>query len=543
MADIRNTRHVALLRDADSMFADAVRAFLISLDLTVTDILAPHSNGGGGSALPHSVQAAALTAASAVLALESSTVQESFHGGRLDRVATVSAAMRDLHAYATEHFGEARLVAVKQQDDPLRWDADTYTCLPLNDEKQSAKAFLDALRSLGTTIEGRWFRSTRAYKFSFPTDWWAQVHAGDGRRSAVPSFTEFLVDSAFNRQVTQTKLADEARDQIRAQGALDLKYHYIGWKSARMWLELTKEPSYGHMPHSAELARLIPTILHAIDSSHPYNYISLGPGLGDIDVAVLSELARGAIDIEALFLVDVSIELLQIAASEIIERVLEEQVFPTMPRVRAMLADFEDSVSKLNPILASPGVHNLYTLLGFTIGNSAEQRLLQSLSAGTRPGDYVLFDVRLHRHGALDKRFELSETERRALVAPYDTDQLRAFAFSPVEEASDYAVRLDDPSISFELTPHWGSGFLTSVPSAINVYVECLGLYQHAAFLRKMRMSRVPARGPLRLATLTFYDMTSLTKWIEESGEFSVIWSQEVGEAGLILLERRPDRT
>lgn len=120
-------------------------------------------------------------------------------------------------------------------------------------------------------------------------------------------------------------------------------------------------------------------------------------------------------------------------------------------------------MSKLNPILASPEVRNLYTLLGFTLGNSSELALMQSLSAGTRPGDYVLFDVRLHRYGVVDQRtFDVSDEGREALVAPYDTEALAAFAFSPVEEASDYAVRLEDESISIRLTPHWGSGFTVS---------------------------------------------------------------------------------
>jgi hypothetical protein len=538
MAEIINTRQVGLLCDSESLFADSVRSFLESLGLAVAEI---RSEESGKSGVNRSVAALSQTAASAVLALESSVIQEGFRGGSLDRFATLSGEMRELHAYGLEHFGPDRLIAVKQADDPLRWPSDTYKTLSLSNDKGSAKAFLESLRALGATIEGRWFGSVRAHEFAFLHDWWSQVHTGDGGRSEVPSFTEFLVDSAFNREVTQTKLAGEARNQIRAQEPLDLKYHYVGWKSAQRWLDLTKEPSYGHVPHSTEIARRIPAIVRHIDLSRPCNYISLGTGLGDIDVAVLLELARSKAEIEALFLVDVSIELLQITATVIIDRVLTPRVFGRTPRVRAMLADFEDSVSKLTPILASPGVLNLYTLLGFTIGNSSEQKLLQSLSTGTRPGDFVLFDVRLHRHGVLDKRFVLSEDDRRELVAPYDTQALRAFAFSPVEEASDYAVRLDDESIDFRLTAHWGSGYVTSVPSAINVYVECVGLYEHEAFLAQMGMTRT-SRDALRLATLTFYDMESLTRWIEASGEFGVVWTDEVADAGLILIERRPER-
>lgn len=213
------------------------------------------------------------------------------------------------------------------------------------------------------------------------------------------------------------------------------------------------------------------------------------------------------------------------------------------PRVRAMLADFEDNLSKLSPVLMARDTRTLFTLLGFTIGNGSEMAVLQSLSSGTRLGDYVLVDVRLHAHGELPPDFSLTDDEHAALIEPYDSDTLREFAFSPVEEASDYAVRLDDPGIKVDLVPRWGHGYTTAVPSAINVYVECSGIYENDRFRQSLDIT-APRRGTppqpevLKLATLTFYDLPSLVKWIEEAGEFTVKWQRQFDRSGLILLER-----
>ncbi len=211
-----------------------------------------------------------------------------------------------------------------------------------------------------------------------------------------------------------------------------------------------------------------------------------------------------------------------------------------------MLSDFEDNLSKLSPILMARDIRTLFTLLGFTIGNGSEMDVLKSLSNGTRTGDYVLVDVRLHSQGELSSDFSLTQHDREQLIAPYDTEILRAFAFSPVEEASDYAVRLDDPAIKVDLIPRWGHGYTTAVPSAINVYVECSGLYENERFRESMEISAPPRRSRhaknqaevLRLATLTFYHLDSLVQWIESAGEFRVVWQKAFHGSGLILLER-----
>lgn len=534
-------RRVAVLRNRESRFADSVCEFIKGLGLHVTEIFSPdlQSLASVAKQMPQVEE----TCGSAVVALESSVIQESFVGLGSGRTAELSSAMNALLGYAIRDFEPRRLVLVKQRKDPLKLELNDLVSCELDGDGGSVKSFRKALQAAGAAIEGHRFMLRRAHDFEFPETWWAQgLDGSNTREDDVPSFTEFLVDSVFNRELTQTKLKDETRDQIRAREPLDLKYHYVGWKAAKIWSELTVDQSYAHKPHIRQIVKAAPDFLTKIDTSAPFNYVSLGPGGGDTDADLLEALA-GSIDVASLFLVDVSIELLQIAANQIISQVLERQMLQPAPRVRAVLADFEANLSKLAPILMAREVRNLFTLLGFTIGNGSEMKVLNSMSKGTRPGDYVLFDARLHKHGTLDADSSLGEAEEKALLAPYDTDTLRAFAFSPVEEASDYAVRLDDPSINVRLVPSWGGHeFTSAVPSAINVYVECSGIYESEDF--RSSMGIFPTRPHsedaevLRLATLTFYDLESLVGWIEASGGFNVIWHRDLGGSGLMLLER-----
>lgn len=535
------TRRVALLRDRESRFADSVRDFVASQGLQVDEIFISDLRDLPGMA--GRVLEVSETCGSAVLVLESSVIQESFAGLGAGRTAELSHTMIGLLSHAVRDFEPPRLVLVKQQKDPLKLDLENVEICELDGDKGSAKSFRKALQAAGAAIEAKRFAVTRPHDFDFPEEWWAQeFDGGDPRSKDVPSFTEFLVDSVFNRELTQTKLKDETRQQIRAREALDLKYHYVGWKAAKIWSELTVDQHYAHKPHIRQIVSSAPDFLAHIDTDVPYNYVSLGPGGGDTDAELLEALA-GSLDIASLFLVDVSIELLQIAANQIISQVLEPQLLQPPPRVRAVLADFEDNLSKLSPILMVRDVRNIFTLLGFTIGNGSEMKALDSLSSGTRPGDYVLLDARLHKHGKLGADFSLTAEQKEELLAPYDTDTLRAFAFSPVEEASDYAVRLADPSVEVSLVPHWGEHrFKSTVPSAINVYVEGSGIYENEEFRSSMNivqsMQRSDDAEVLQLATLTFYDLPSLIGWIEASGGFRVIWHRDLDGSALMVLER-----
>jgi hypothetical protein len=529
-------RSIGLIRSSSSPFADAVSSFVSAIGVQVVELAVPDEIDA--NQLEEQIDNVASACGAVVIALESEVVQDGLGTHNSQRSAQPSPALFTLHAFAAGKFPASHIIVVTQHNDPIQWTTKPCVVCELGNDTASTKLLTRALTHANIVFDSKKAAELDIQTFEHPAEWWQRDLAGSAD-SEIPSFTEFLVDSMFNRSVTQTQLHDEARRQIRSRQPLDLKYHYVGWRAAKAWADLTRDNDYGHQQHIKLIMKRLSAIIQKIDSSYTYHYVSLGPGGGDTDAEILRVLGR-KLTIRSLFLVDVSIELLQIAADVIISRVLEPRLLKPSPRVRAMLADFEDSLKNLAPILNLPEVRNIFTLLGFTIGNGDESVILRSVSEGTRAGDYVLFDARLHTHGVISDDFDLSDDARDALVAPYDTASLRAFAFAPVEEASDFFVRVNDDGIDIALTPRWhGHGFSSAVPDAINVYVTSRDLFRNEAFLRHMNMSKASAGGDdLRLATLTFYNLQSLVDWIDHSGTFKVLLAEQVNGSGLILMER-----
>src|SRR5664279_1373895 len=103
--------------------------------------------------------------------------------------------------------------------------------------------------------------------------------------------TEYLVDSALSARLSSPNLLSELRDRLRTGGLIDLKYHYVGPRMARYWIDVTKDPGYGHELLSAMTGPSVTEILKAAGlASRPFDYISLGPGVGKFDEELLSLL-------------------------------------------------------------------------------------------------------------------------------------------------------------------------------------------------------------------------------------------------------------
>jgi hypothetical protein len=438
-----------------------------------------------------------------------------------------------------------RCVAVAQLGDPVEYGAIAVDVVRLANSPEARTAFKHRLSAAGCTIAGQLLADDQpSHQFEFPNDWWGT----NGEPPTTPSFTEFLVDSAFNRQLTQTKLQEEAMERVRNANELDLKYHYVGWKMAENWNALTDDSTYAHASHRSELSGQISDMAAFLPNDVAFRYVSLGPGDGKTDVALLPALAN-ELTITSCFFVDVSIELLQVATNRVITDLIEKGRFS--PRhIRAVLGDFEDSLSKLAPVLSGFGDRSFFSLSGFTIGNSTERALLKSLADGMQPGDFLLMDARLH---GLVKVTSISEDQKADLLRPYNSKAMKKFAFGPVEDLCDYTVRLDDPDVSIDYEPHIGTRFTTDVSNAINVYIDAVGMYANAAFREKVGLKPITTfpgvsgreaarekKKSLRLVTLTFYDFESLAEWIDETQAFKVRWRQDLNKIGLFLLERLP---
>jgi hypothetical protein len=432
--------------------------------------------------------------------------------------------------------------ALAQRDDPVDCEDLSADVLRLASRQEARSELKRRLLDAGCIISGEQVAADQpAHRFEFPRDWWG----ASSDPEAPPSFTEFLVDSTFNRRLTQTKLQEEAMTRVRNAEELDLKYHYVGWKMAENWNRLTDDSVYAHGDHRQQLASLVGEMTAGIPTELSYRYVSLGPGDGKTDVALLPALA-GTLDISSCFFVDVSIELLQVSTDRVITDLIEKEVIS--PRhIRAVLGDFEDSLAKLAPVLNGFGDRSFFSLNGFTIGNSTERKLIVSLSEGMQEGDLLLLDARLH---GLGKAATISDEQKQTLLEPYISGAMRKFAFGPVEDLCDFLVRLEDdptsqdPEITIRYEPERGTSTTTDVPDGINVYIYAEGMYGNDRFRRKVGLrplSFFPSREKrkaLRLVTLTFYDFDALAVWFEDSGLFKVRWKRDLDRIGLFLLER-----
>lgn len=432
---------------------------------------------------------------------------------------------------------DQRCVAVAQVGDPVDCDGLSIEVLRVGDTQTARDGFKTRLGRAGCAISAEVLeRDQVAHAFEFPRDWWSV----DGEPQATPSFTEFLVDSAFNRELTQTKLKEEAMERVRNARELDLKYHYVGWKMAENWNALTDDQTYGHAAHRKALSSQIGEMAEVLPKDVAFRYVSLGSGDGKTDVEVLPALAK-ELTITSCFFVDVSIELLQVATDRVIRDLIETGDF-SPHHLRAVLGDFEDSLLQLSPVLSGFGERSFYSLSGFTVGNSEEQELLNSLAEGMQPGDFLLLDARLHGLGEVRA---ITQEQKETLLEPYDTYAMQKFAFGPVEDLCDYTVRLEEPDIEIKYQPQIAGSLEGNVENAINIYIDVFGLYTKSAFRKKVKLpGRLASINPveknksLRLVTLTFYDFDALARWIDKSGKFRVRWKQNLERIGIFLLER-----
>lgn len=524
----------------DSAFVAAVSEYLSELGLTVCRHVIDDEEGlrafiGALTSDSTQTHAAVLPVEAQPISLDGASA---IGGGGLSPLAT--AALEISAAVLTTN----RCVAVAQIGDPTAYAATSIEVLRLANSKETRSTLKQRLSDAGCMIAGQLLKDDQPKsQFEFPRDWWGL----NGESQVTPSFTEFLVDSAFNRELTQTKLQEEAMERVRHARELDLKYHYVGWKMAENWNALTDDGTYGHEAHRRKLSGEIRGLKAVLPQDVSFRYVSLGPGDGKTDAALLPALAN-EMTISSCFFVDVSIELLQVATNRVITELIEPGAFS--PRhIRAVLGDFEDSLSKLAPVLSGPGDRSFFSLSGFTIGNSKERALLQSLGDGMQPGDFLLLDARLHGLGTVTS---ISDEQKETLLQPYRSPAMQKFAFGPVEDLCDYTVRLSEPDIHIHYEPKIGTNFTTDVSHAINVYIDAEGLYGTTAFRKKVGL-RAPATLPgihgrekkkrLRLVTLTFYDFESLAAWFDKTGQFKVRWKRDLDRIGVFLLERVADDT
>jgi hypothetical protein len=440
--------------------------------------------------------------------------------------------------WALGTVGTDKTVLVTLDPVDLLTDIDGLSYIALDNSAAKRRDLTDRVRSAGCdpdTAGDAWLESPAGGDFALAAITDVDPQSELPQEALGGLFTEWVVDSALNLQLSHAALLREMTDAIKQHRRLDLKHHYVGTRMAEWWVKVCADASYGHEFLAQATTETIKDIVNAAGlSTAKVDFVSLGCGDGETDVYLLDELRR-SLQVEFYYPVDISLDLLQLAVNAVLQG--QEPRSPGGFRIKAILADFERNLGTLEPFFNLSDATNFYSLAGYTFGNSKEDATMEALLDVMRPHDVVLVDARLHDAGTIRQDSEISDELAARLKKPYSSEAVYQFAFGPVQVASDFEIKPRDVEFDHEL--HVGR--VTSVPSGINVFLVCRGLEGHSAFGahfgtgRGWRPLRIRQRDTLQLATVTYYDRDSLCEWFKWKG-FDVVWDRVFDEFGLFLL-------
>src|SRR6202162_5607391 len=189
---VSRSRSLHLLQPAPtaSPFAEAVKAYLGQLGLTVHPHVIDTSEALGS--LIGDLASEDNPADAAVFLIESEEAAADASAPspppRLSRFAVAAVEI------ASAQLGPGHTVPVTQIGDPVDTENLSVDVLRLASTADSRSSFKQRLSAAGCTIAGQLLATDQpTNRFDFPSDWWAST----GQAHPAPSFTEFLVESAF----------------------------------------------------------------------------------------------------------------------------------------------------------------------------------------------------------------------------------------------------------------------------------------------------------------------------------------------------------
>jgi SAM-dependent methyltransferase len=298
---------------------------------------------------------------------------------------------------------------------------------------------------------------------------------------------------------------------------LDLRYHFSGMLCAAYWIDLCKSREYGHDRLVGAIEHVLPAITEIIhDRIAPgcqLDIVSLGPGDGQVDIRILSELRR-RLDVASYRCVDHSLEMLEY----VLQRLERSGAVDDLP-VTAVCGDF----SSLRGFEVLGDHVSLLLLTGYTMGNNNEARLLGDIAEWMRPGDLLLIDGRLQGGGWSGNAPAKEQVD--PLVRCYDNEASNRFAFGPVETVTTASFR--DVLFHYRI-----ERYVTTVPGALNIVTSCKGLET------RMRLTgAIVTREQLDLGSTTIYDFEALRDWLETS-PLSLLFACRDDCTGLFVLAK-----
>ena len=309
-------------------------------------------------------------------------------------------------------------------------------------------------------------------------------------------------------------------------------YAYMGLEPALAWENACRDLLYPVMRQSIESFAGRWHSIRASLEAGPYHYVSLGPGDGQKDGVILTDLRR---DADSWYVpVDSSTEMLRLAVRQLIVR----QDLPST-RVLALPWDFSvhDDVVDLRAVLTSAfgPTPVLFSLLGNTLANFDDDAGLLVLLADKllRPQDRLLLEVATTP--------DLTENLARHAAAEYESSgSFGDFVTSALRRYTDLCV--DKDSVEFTGGVEGDHALLVKMNYRNQTGADVT--------ITLPSRDRVPFKtnDTIRLAVSRKYAASGLDKMIVDSGLTTVgDWRSEFTGTGhgfglaLRMLARNPD--
>ncbi|MCH7903480.1 MAG: L-histidine N(alpha)-methyltransferase [Armatimonadetes bacterium] len=263
-------------------------------------------------------------------------------------------------------------------------------------------------------------------------------------------------------------------EQLERSDEIDHRYLYWGLEGAEAWLKVTNDRRY-------ELARLTYDQVHnaldsllddIVDDTLPgMDYVSLGPGDGEKDALMLEGLYRrlGSSRTCTYYPVDFSYHLVRWTLAYLETHMVGGSIgdwYTHKVDKRPFLCDFLQLPDSDHGFW-NTGWPKLFALLGSTLGNFAELKLLRAIAHAMSENDWLLIDAELHADRTDDELLQQYSDTGKLMTflstpfhylegaTPPDGEKLRATVedgFSDIDGSKSVVVRYEFDSRDIVLT-------------------------------------------------------------------------------------------
>lgn len=337
----------------------------------------------------------------------------------------------------------------------------------------------------------------------------AWAHKLHERRREHSGLFSTYVDAAL-----YTESAHDARAEILEhaddKAVIPGRYLYDNDVGTDHWVSLCKDRDYAYFHDGLNFwGKEADAFVAAIKevTGHRFDFISLGPGNGQKDIALIRAWTKDD-DLDVIYYpYDVSLKMLSQTVKEI-----RDSHIPI--RLRAVLADFAN-LSQMETVFAARDAPNVISLLGNSLGNiSDELSFVSRLWALMTAGDLLLLEVRLNGGQA-----GLAELERL---------KAKRFYFSPLEHY--LAVKYDPDKV----TSRPATKPLSKIPGAKSTLI-CYEDFEFDGETKsdKKHYSDVP------LLCINEYDATEFMDAITKTGFEYVMHRIDDKESFFVCLMKR----